>query len=356
MTRDVLRNARSLAFLLAHLFPVTTVFAQGFGGTVADHLVRGDSLLAQGKTAEAIVQFQEARTLCPTRSEIVSALQGEARGRLAQNETLPAAGLLEEAATRFPDDPRASNLLYQAGLVAQRAGEFDKAIDLYRRGLDWNPTQDIVPTLKFQLALALRLRGRPGEVVDLLKDFEKKHADYPLLPHVLYTLAIAEHDVATASHERSKLEESAAIYTKLIEKFPGQPAAIEAHFEMGLVLSELGRKAEAADYFSRYVSMNPGSPVAAAALERAADLTLHRSPKQSAELYALARVKAKANPKPPDPTLGLSRWLTLKETLADTLSRVWVLAILGAVGLGVTMLLGRFIVKRFRKAPAPAID
>ena len=57
-----------------------------------------------------------------------------------------------------------------------------------------------------------------------------------------------------------------------------------------------------------------------AALERAADLLLLRTPKQSAQLYALARVKAKANPQPPIEELRPGRWLSAKEGLAQALS------------------------------------
>jgi tetratricopeptide (TPR) repeat protein len=354
MTGRIARSARRLGILAALVCSGPSLFAQGFGGTVADHLVRGDSLLAQKKAAEAIVQFQEARTLCPTPDEIVSALEGEARGHLLQEEMLPAVGLFEEAATRFPDDPRAANLLYQAGLVSQGAHEYDKAIDLYRKALAKNPTRDILPSLKLQLALALRMRGRPGEAIETLKDFEKDFPDHSLLPTALYQLAIATHDLGTGNHDRARLEGAVAIYKKLIEKFPGRPATIEAHFEMGLVLAELGRRAESADYFTQYVSMNPTSPEAPIALEKAADLLLFRSPKQSAQLYALARIKAKSNPKPSDPGWTLSRWLQAKETFADTVSRVWVLAILGLLVLGVMALVGRMVVKRLRKAPAPA--
>jgi len=343
-----------MVILTALLCPAARCFAQGFGGTVADHLVRGDSLLAQGKTAEAIVQFQEARTLCPTPAEIVSALRGEAQGHLMQDETLPAVGLLEEAATRFPDDPRASNLLYQAAVAAHKAGEIDKAIDLYRRALDKNPTPDIVPGLRLQFAQALRLSAKHAEAIDVLKDFEKDHPDHPLLPNVLYTIAIADHDIGMGSHDRAKLEESATVFKRLIEKYPGRPAAIEAHFEMGLLLQELGRRAEAADYFQKYASLNPNSPFTAGAMRRAADLLLFRSPKESAQLYALAQVKAKVNPQPPDPDFGLGRWLSLKQTLAGALSRLWLLAIFGVIVLGTMVLLGRIIVRRFRKAPAPA--
>ena len=353
MRRSPFRNLRLAALLPALLLSPALARAQGFGGTVSDHLVRGDSLLAQGRGSEAIVQFQEARTLCLTPAEIVASLQGEARARLLMNETLPAVGLLEEAATRFPEDPRASNLLYQAGLAAQRAGEAARAIDLFKKAIDRNPTPDILPPLKFHLAQALRLSARPGEAVEVLKDFEKDYPEHGLLPNVLYTLAIASHDQGAGHRDPGKLRESAAIYGRLIERFPGRPAAIEAHFEMGLVLSELGRRSEAADYFSKYVSLNPGSPVAAAALEKAADLTLFRSPRQSAQQYALALVKAKANPKPSNPALGLSRWLPVKQAAADVLSRVWVVAILGVLVLAALLFAGRYVLRLIRRTSQP---
>jgi len=347
------RWLRVAVFLPAALFSFSLIRAQGFGGTALDHLVRGDNLLAQKRGSEAIVQFQEARTLCPTDAEIVAALAGEARGRLLQNEWLPAVGLLEEAATRFPDDPRASNLLYQAGSAAQRADEIDRAIDLYKKALDRNPTPDIVPSLKFQMAQAMRLKAKPGDAIEVLKDFEKDYPESPLLPNALYTLAIATHDKGTGDKDSALLRESAAIYGRLIERFPGRPAAIEAHFEMGLVSSELGRGSEAAEYFSKYVTLNPSSPVAATALERAADRKFLRSPTESAQLYALALVKAKANPKPPVQEYALSSWLPLKRTVADLLSRVWVLAILGVVVLGTALFAGRVVLKRFRRASNP---
>jgi len=357
MIRGVLRGARVPAILaLAAVWTAPAALAQGFGGTVSDHLVRGDSLLAQGKGPEAAVQFQEARTLCPTPAEIVSSLQGEARAKVLTGEPLQAVGLLEEAVTRFPDDPRASNLLYQAGLAAQRARDYDRTIDLFRKALLKSPTPDILPSLKFQLAHALRLRARQGEVIEVLKDFEKDFPDHALLPNALYELAIATHDLGTGNHDRAKLDEAAAIYKKLIDRFAGRPAATESQFEMGLVLAELGRGREAAEYFTKYVSTNPGSPLAAVALERAADQMLIRSPKRSAQLYALALVKAKANRPPTETGYELSRWLPAKQRLAESLSTVWVVAIVAIVALGLVYLLGRFILKRVRrvrKAPAP---
>ena len=353
MMRASSRLLRVAVFLPAVLFSFSLVRAQGFGGTALDHLVRGDNLLAQKRGSEAIVQFQEVRTLCPTDAEIVAALAGEARGRLMQNEWLPAVGLLEEAATRFPDDPRASNLLYQAGSAAQRADEIDRAIDLYKKALERNPTPDIVPPLKFQMAQAMRLKARPGDAIEVLKDFEKDYPESPLLPNALYTLAIATHDKGTGDRDPAFLRESAAIHGRLIERFPGRPAAIEAHFEMGLVSTELGRGSEAAEYFSKYVTLNPSSPVAATALERAADRKFLRSPTESAQLYALALVKAKANPKPSVPDYALSSWLPLKRTVADLLSRVWVLAILGVVVLGMALFAGRVVLRRFRRASNP---
>src|SRR5262249_27233732 len=78
------------------------------------------------------------------------------------------------------------------------------------------------------------------------------------------------------------------------------------------------------------------------------------SPKQSAQLYALALVKEKANQKPKDPSYALSRWLPAKRTLADALSSVWALVGLGVLGLGVLAAVGLLVVRRWRKTPAPA--
>ncbi len=357
MLRPSLRAVRFPAILvLSAVWPVSMALAQGFGGTVADHLVRGDSLLAQGKGAEAAIQFQEARTLCPTPAEIVSALQGEAMAKTLTGEPLQGVGLLEEAVTRFPDDPRASNLLYQAGMAAQKGRDFERAVTLYRKALDKKPTPDILPTVKFQLAHALRLLARQGEAVEVLKDFEKDFPENPLLPNALYTLAIATHDLGTSNNDGAKLEQAETAYKKLIERFPGRPAATEAHFELGLVLTELGRRSEAADYFRKYVTMSPGSPLAAVALEKAADLLLIRSPKESAQLYALALVKDKANKQPLEEGYALSRWLPQKQRLADALSRVWVVALAAFVALALMLALGLLVlrlVRRFRKAPDP---
>src|SRR5262245_4121578 len=66
----------------AALLAATPASAQGFGGTVEDILARGDAYLQAQRANEAIAQFQEARTLCPTPGETVTALQGEARGRM----------------------------------------------------------------------------------------------------------------------------------------------------------------------------------------------------------------------------------------------------------------------------------
>ncbi len=326
--------------------------AQGFGGTVTDILVRGDILLSQGKPNEAIVQYQDARTLCPTPGESVHSYQGEAQGRLALGQLLPAVGLLEEAVSRFPDDPRVADLLYSAGTACQKAGELDRAINLLQRALDGSPTPDIAPGIKFRLAQALRTRGnRQAEVIELLRGFETDYPKSPLLPTALYTTAIAYHDLGN-------LDESETVYRSLIQRFPRTQAAVEAHFELGWVLADRGRRSEAAEYYQKYVTLYPSSPVVAAALERAADLLLFRSPAKSRELYALAEVKAKANPSPGPADPGLSRWLPVKKATAEALSRVWVVALVGLLIVGGAALLGRWLLRwrrdRRRGQPEPA--
>jgi len=334
--------AGAVAFVLA---VPQAALAQGFGGTVADHLVRGDSLLAQGRNSEAVVQFQEARTLCPNPAEIVASLQGEARALIGQRELLPAAGLLEEAAGRFPDDPRVPDLLYTAAMTRQQSGQVAKAVDLMRKALAKSPTPDVLPMIKFQLARSLRLGGEAAEAVEVLKDFETAFPKSPLLPNALYTLASAEHDLG-------QLDPAEAQYRAVIERYKGTPAATEAHFELATVLTERGKRGEAAEFYRKFVALNPGSEVAARALERAGDMRLFKAPRESAELYALAAVKAAANPKPAAPDLMVSRWLETKKRAADLMSRGWIIGVGVAGALGALALAGLWLVRR-RRAPHP---
>jgi tetratricopeptide (TPR) repeat protein len=346
--RHVLEAAAVLAAVLASSAPA---LAQGYGGTVADHLVRGESLLAQKRPNEAIVQYQEARFLCPTPAESVLSYQGEAQGRINLGDLLPAAGLLEEAVQRFQDDPRAPDMLYEAGILRSRAGEIDKAIDLMRRAIDRKPTPDLLPQIQFALAQILRGRGLPEEVIGLLKDFEAGHPDHPLLPNVLYTLAIAYHDVG-------RLDDAESTYREILKRYQGRKhpqAYVEAHFELASVLAERHRAREAADYYRKYVTLNPSSELAATALERAGDALFLRSPGESAELYGLAIVKASTNPRPAQSWMAPGRFLGVKRRLADGLSRSWVLVLLGAAALIAVALLGRQVLGRRRRSdPAGA--
>ena len=310
------------------LFMSPDASAQGYGGTVYDMLVRGDILLSQGRYNESIVQFQESRTLCPTPAQEVQSLEGEARARRALGELLQAVGLFEEAATRFPEHPRVPDLLYAAGAVSHRAGVFGRSVDLLRRALDADPTPDVRALVRFQLSQSLRLQGRQGEVIDVLSDFEAAFPEHPLLPRVLYTLAIAQHDLGN-------YPQAEEIFRTILSRFPGSQAATETYFELGKAIAAQGRNREAADFFRQYVELSPGSPVAARAFERAGDMMLFRSPRTSAEYYALAGVKAGVNPIPLNPTLRLSNWFETKQKLAWILSRWWMVVLVFLFVIGV---------------------
>jgi len=315
--------------------------AQGYGGTVADILARAESLLAQNRANEAIVQYQEALTLCTTPAETVAALRGEARAHIAIQEFLPAAGLLEEAAQRFPDDPRTADILLLAGVARRQGGDLAAVAPLLRKALERNPTPDILPGLTFELARALRLTGRPDEVVVLLKDFETTFEMSPLIPNALYALAIAQHDAGD-------LAGAEATYRHLIDAYPHTQATLEAFFEMGQVLAERGgHRAEAAEYFRRYANGAPGSPVAARSMERAGDLAFFSSPKEAALMYGVAQAKALTNPAPPAADLQVSRWLGTKKGIAGALSSVWVVTLVAAVALALAG--GMFVVMRRRR-------
>jgi tetratricopeptide (TPR) repeat protein len=184
------------------------------------------------------------------------------------------------------------------------------------------------------------LSARPAEALAVIEGFETAHSDHQLTPTVLYTRAIINHDL-------DRLAESETIYRGLVEKYPNTAAAVEAHFELGSVLGALGKRREGAEAYRKYVALKPGAMEAAAALERAGDLLLFRSPKESAELYGLAAVKAAANPKPNLPELEVGRWIGAKRTIARTLANVWIVGGAAAVVLaGIAWIAIRLIRRR----------
>jgi len=348
-TRPALAAFLIATGLAAGLSVPVPALAQGYGGTVSDFLVRADSLLAQERINEAIVQYQEARTLCPTPGEIVASLQGEARAHIAIKEFLPAAGLLEEAAQRFPDDPRMADILYLAGFARRQGGDVKGALPLLEKALEHHPTPDLLPGLKHQLAQAFRLTGQAEKATPLVIDFETEFPNHHLIPNALYTAAIALHD-------SGDLDKSETVYLHLIQTYPRTQAALEGLYELGVVLAERGKRSEAGEFFRRYANGNPSSPIAARAMERAADMTLLRSPSEAALYYGVAQVKAQSNPAPPSPDLAVSSWLGTKRAIADGLSRVWVLAVLAGVLIAILAGVMWLVLRRWRRRGAGQPD
>jgi TolA-binding protein len=338
--------AAASAFAAA-FFAARPASAQGFGGTVEDILARGDSYLQAQRANEAIAQFQEARTLCATPAETVTALQGEARGRMQNKEFLPAAGILEEAITRFPDDPRQADLLYMAGMARNQGGDMEGAATLLRKALGANPTADLQPALRFWLARSLRLDGKPKEVVELLNTFEKDFPQNPLTARALYYLGLAQHD-------SGDLAGSETTYRHLLEAFPHTQESAETLFELGQVLAARGAREEAIQYLRTYANANPSSPVAARSMELAGDLSLFHSPKEAALYYGVAKVKSTSNPEPGNPTLLVSSWLGTKTTIARWLSDMWVLAAMAVVAALLIGGIGWMLVRRRRSSRGPA--
>jgi len=334
-------------FLVASLIATisTPLLAQGFGGTVTDILVRGDSLLAQDRANEAIVQFQEARTLCATPAEVVASLQGEGRAHLAMKEYLPAAGLFEEAAQKYPDDPRVADMLYLAGMARREGGDMTAAVPLLQKALQSSPTGDLQPTLKFQLAQMLRMSGKPADAIPLVRDFETEFERNPIIPNAIYTLAISQHDAGD-------LEGAEKSYRHLIDAYPHSQAAAESFYDLGEVLSARGNRKESAEFFRRYANGNPSSPLSARAMERAADMTLFTYPKEAAIMYGVAQVKAQQNLVPPLPEMQISRWIKPKRFVAGLLGQPMVIA--AAAG-GALLLIGAVVWMVRRRRPAMAV-
>lgn len=95
------------------------------------HSLLGNLLLdaSDGNAAEASIQFQRAGELSP---KDVDAKIGVARLKALKGDTDGAVTILEEAVKL---NPKPQRVYYREGLLYEKAGEYEKAADAYRRAL-----------------------------------------------------------------------------------------------------------------------------------------------------------------------------------------------------------------------------
>ena len=235
----------------------------------------GNALSAQGRTAEAIVQFEEALRLNP--------LGADARNDLgnafnAQGRTAEANAQFEEAQRLNPDSIEAHNNLGNA-LNAQ--GRAPEAIAQYEEALRINPDyaeahNNLANVLNAQgrsaeaivhFEAALRLKPEVAEVHNDLGNALKAAgrsaeaiAEYEEALRLDPQYAAAENNLGNALNAQDRAPEAVAHYEAAIRLSPDSAA-----FQMNLAVTLLkipGRAAEAVPHLKEVLRLQPGNELA----------------------------------------------------------------------------------------------
>ena len=231
------------------------------------HNALGWTLFQQGRSSEAIAEYEEALAVDP---EDVKANNNIA---LALTEL----GQLDKAALHFRRslavEPKAE-IYSDLGFVLDRQGRGEEAVENYYKALALDPQ---CASAHFNLAVSLlrrdqleeaavqykaALRAKPtaethnglgfvlskqGKVDEAIAQFREAIRANPK-----YTAAY--NNLAGNLIKQGKLDEAASYYqTSLSEK----PSAT-LHYQLGVVLIRLGRTDEAAQQFRKAIAMNPG--------------------------------------------------------------------------------------------------
>jgi len=142
---------------------------------------------------------------------------------------------------------------YRAADRAFLAGDWEKAVDLYSRYLDTNPSSPIADEALYYRARAYLKRGNYAAARG---DFEyaMKHGKSK------QTRGMATVGLADTYFAEERFSQAALFYRKALRKYKNFIAADEVLYRLGLACQRMSLWEEAGIYFSRLCSEFPSSP------------------------------------------------------------------------------------------------
>lgn len=192
--------------------------------------LKGTILRTQGKHAEALEALNQVLMLNPN-------------DRQAKED--------REAIKMSPEGNEADRHWYK-GVEAERRGQFDKAVEEYKKAVKSNPqfaeawfNIGSIHSKKKQYAEAIENYDRSIKAFD---------AAYPHDPASLRENASAFYNKAIALTALVKLDQAVLAYDEAIRRFPQHARAL---WNRGTVLDRLGRRREAADSLEKAVNLDP---------------------------------------------------------------------------------------------------
>jgi len=229
----------------------------------------GNMLVLQGKTAEAIAQFQRAIEIKPDYAEahynlaIVLDRQGKPgeaidhyQKALEINPDFVAAhnnlgmvllnqGRLEEASEQYhlalDKDPTFAEAHSNLGFLLAKEGRTAEAIAEYRKAIELNPKR---AEFYNNLGNLLATSGRNAEAIEQFRkalEVEQKNAKVRL-------------NLANVLTSQGQWDEAIEQYQQALNQMPD---SIHAHYQLGILLQGRGRFAEAVAQFQRILALDP---------------------------------------------------------------------------------------------------
>jgi tetratricopeptide (TPR) repeat protein len=199
------------------------------------HSALGFALSAEGRDAEAVVQYEKALAIQPNYAEALANLGGI---RAEQGDLAAATAHLSAALAVDPDFVVA---LTNLGAVRARQGRFDEARALLGRAREIEPHSALV---RNGLGDALALEGRLDEARTELQEAIR------LQPG----LAVAHRNLGMVQGDRGELDAAIEAFRRALALEPGHA---RSHYGLGSVLDDSGRSDEAVAELQTAVRQDP---------------------------------------------------------------------------------------------------
>jgi tetratricopeptide (TPR) repeat protein len=236
----VRRRSVRLGWGLLLVFSVVFNLLASIRPSAEAHYNEGLILDQQGKSPEAIGQYQRALRLDPDSANPHNNL---AAAMINQGRLQEARAHCEQALRIQPDHAEAHNNL---ATVLVQSGNVPQAIEHWQQALRINPEY---ADAHCNLALALEQLGRTQQAIQHYEQALRLKPD----------LVKAHYNLASALLQRGELPEAIRHYELALQL---RPDYAEAHNNLGLALVGLGRLQEAVEHWEQALRINPNFALA----------------------------------------------------------------------------------------------
>lgn len=195
----------------------------------------GAAMLAKGRLDDAVTQFW---TAVRTNPEAAVPYDNLGMGLVGQGRPGEAIEYFEKSLKIRPDYLRGRNNL---GLAVQQLGRLDEAIVHFQKALEIDPQ---CAESYNNLGNALFRKGRIDDAI----------ANYLKAVELQPKLVVAQSNLGLAFQGKGQIEQATAYYRKALDLDPDYP---EAHNGLGLILHNRGKLDEAIDHYQKAVKVKP---------------------------------------------------------------------------------------------------